>query len=397
MSIQSEIDRIKSGIAAAYAAVADRGGVLPELQNSENLAAAVAGIPASAEDSPKIYGVSWADETSTAFTRTDDAAGFSNPVPAIGTADGSSPFDHIYPWCGMMRTTMGVNTVVAIPKYWVQVTMDPFTVRIAGKPLPGYQVSPAHRDRGDGAGERDVVYIGRYHCNASYQSRTGQNPMVSAAMAAFRTGIHNLGADYWQADYALQLTWLYLYLVEYASWDGQAVIGQGLVNTSAYTASGGTDGMIYHTGRAAGTDGQTAVQYRNIENPWGNIREWRDGIIFSGTNVRTYANPSKFASTYTTAGATTRSVKRPTSKGSITEYGQDTKDASFIFPSKVSLFGGTADIGYHEGATSARALSVGGAFGYGVGAGPFYFNTADAASATAADLGARLQILPSAA
>ncbi len=47
MSIQSEINRIKSGVAAAYAAVAEKGGTLPGKQNSANLAAAVQSIPTS--------------------------------------------------------------------------------------------------------------------------------------------------------------------------------------------------------------------------------------------------------------------------------------------------------------------------------------------------------------
>lgn len=47
MSIQSEINRIKSGVSAAYSAVQDKGGTLPDVQNSANLAAAVQSIPTS--------------------------------------------------------------------------------------------------------------------------------------------------------------------------------------------------------------------------------------------------------------------------------------------------------------------------------------------------------------
>lgn len=55
--------------------------------------------------------------------------------------------------------------------------------------MPGYQVSPAHRDRGDGHGERDAVYIGRYEGDSSYQSRSGQAKKVSTTLTAFRSGI----------------------------------------------------------------------------------------------------------------------------------------------------------------------------------------------------------------
>ena len=46
MSVESEILRIQNNIAAAYAAVADKGGEVPLRPTSANLAAAVASIPA---------------------------------------------------------------------------------------------------------------------------------------------------------------------------------------------------------------------------------------------------------------------------------------------------------------------------------------------------------------
>ena len=56
----------------------------------------------------------------------------------------------------------------------------------------------------------------------------------------------------------------------------QTLIGKGISSGSAQT-TGKTDSMQFHTGRVAGTDGNTAVQYRYIENPWGNYWEWLDG------------------------------------------------------------------------------------------------------------------------
>lgn len=45
MSIQSEIERISSNVASAYDAVREKGGAIPEKQNSNNLAAAIQEIP----------------------------------------------------------------------------------------------------------------------------------------------------------------------------------------------------------------------------------------------------------------------------------------------------------------------------------------------------------------
>ena len=344
-----------------------------------------------------IYSAAWDGSSTTKLTRGDDAALFTDPVPAVGNGAGSSPFDNRLPWSGMTKVTDGNNVLVKIPKYWVKVSHAPFKVQIADKATPGYQVSPAHRDRGDGAGERDVVYIGRYECDGSYMSRSGQAPKVSTPLATFRSGIHALGAEYWQADIALHLTWWFLYIVEYADWNGQTAIGQGNVSSGAKINTGATDSMTYHTGRAAGTDGQTAVQYRNIENPWGNVREWRDGIIFSDTNICTYNNPANFSDAYNGTGAVVRSNKRAASSGWIKAWGHDTNDPSFIYPSEIGGSETTFVPDYCYYRTGVRALNVGGDYGNGTNAGPFYLVGDYTPAVTYAYIGSRLQKLPRAA
>ncbi len=344
-----------------------------------------------------IYSAAWDGSSTTKLTRGDDAALFTDPVPAVGNGAGSSPFDNRLPWSGMTKVTDGNNVLVKIPKYWVKVSHAPFKVQIADKATPGYQVSPAHRDRGDGVGERDVVYIGRYECDGSYMSRSGQAPKVSTPLATFRSGIHALGAEYWQADIALHLTWWFLYIVEYADWNGQTAIGQGNVSSGAKINTGATDSMTYHTGRAAGTDGQTAVQYRNIENPWGNVREWRDGIIFSDTNICTYNNPANFSDAYNGTGAVVRSNKRAASSGWIKAWGHDTNDPSFIYPSEIGGSETTFVPDYCYCDTGVRALNIGGLYGLGTYAGPFFLNGFNTPASTYANLGSRLQKLPRAA
>ena len=158
----------------------------------------------------------------------------------------------------------------------------------------------------------------------------------------------------------MQLTLWYLYLVEFANWNGQTKIGRGNVDSGSVINTGGTDSMTYHTGRAAGTDGNVAIQYRNIENWWGNVLEWRDGIIFSGANICTYNNPANFVDTYNGTGATVRSNTRATSGGWIKAWGHDSSDNSFIYQNTV---GGSDTTyvpdycGYYSG---VRGLYVGG-------------------------------------
>lgn len=118
-----------------------------------------------------VYGVVWDGTSTTVWSRTGEAASFVNPTPyRAGATNYGSPFDNLYPWSGMVRVTDAVaGELVAIPKFWYKWTKsgNSLKLQIADKETDGFHVSPAHADRGDGKGERDIVYIGRYHCNTN--------------------------------------------------------------------------------------------------------------------------------------------------------------------------------------------------------------------------------------
>ena len=63
-----------------------------------------------------IYGASWDGSSTTKWTRTDEAAGFTDPVPYVqGAKSYSSPFDDLQPWAGMVKSERTGGTMVAIP------------------------------------------------------------------------------------------------------------------------------------------------------------------------------------------------------------------------------------------------------------------------------------------
>lgn len=247
-----------------------------------------------------IYGVQWDGTSTTALSRTDAAAYFTDPDPATGTSVGSSPFDDLYPWAGMVRSTDSVaGELVAIPKYYYKWTVSGNTVKlqIADGPVDDFLVSPAHADRGDGAGERELVYVGRYHCHTSnYKSATGGKPKASVTRSAARTAIHNLGSNIWQWDWAMNWTIKMLYLVEFADWNSQAKIGYGCGNNSSTENMGSTDSMNYHTGTKSSslTTYAVGVQYRNIEGLWDNVYDWVDGCYYNSSGLNVILNPNSF-------------------------------------------------------------------------------------------------------
>lgn len=266
-------------------------------------------INVAAELVPPIYGVEWDGTASTAWSRTDDAVNFSNPIPYYSGMSGtpSSPFDSIAPWSGMTRITdASSGELVAIPKFYYKLTKTGNAMKIqitAGENETwalsnGFRISPAHQDRGNG--EKNTVYIGRYHCASDYKSKTGVSPFGNQTRAGFRSGIHSLGSDIWQNDYAMRVTIWLLYLVEFADWNSQAKIGGGCSTNGASMTMGYTDSMPYHTGTTATSRSATeygGTQYRYIEGLWDNIYDWVDGIYLNNLNIYCIKNPSSFSDT----------------------------------------------------------------------------------------------------
>lgn len=96
----------------------------------------------------------------------------------------------------------------------------------------------------------------------------------------------------WQQQFFNAVSAIQMLLtVEYASLNSQVAIGQGVVNvtddgaTNCSVITGATASLGNKSGRAVGTDGLVSVSYRGIENFWGNIWKWVDGINISNGKV----------------------------------------------------------------------------------------------------------------
>lgn len=252
----------------------------------------------------KIYGAQWDGTARTDWTRTDDAEGFSNPDPFVndGQHPGSSPFDDIMPWAGMKVETHDCGEVVAIPKFYYkleQTENNGMKIQISMAKHEGFHTSPAHMDRDDGKGERDVVYVGRCHCSDDYTIKAGIYPKTNITRAQAREGIHSLGNNIWQWDYATRFTIQLLYLVEFADWNSQEKIGYGCGNGTSKESVGVSYNFSYHTGtywKTRDTYG-VGVKYRNIEGLWDNVFDFLDGCYNDSNGLNIIMNPNKFSDT----------------------------------------------------------------------------------------------------
>lgn len=340
----------------------------------------------------KIYGVKWAGGTSPSMTRTDDSINFSSPVIGVGTTEGSSPFDNCYPWSAIKIENIDGNVLVKIPKFWYKWTKNgaSMTLQIADKPVSSFYVSPMHKDRGDGVGERDYAYIAKYKSASDYKSKSGATPKTSITIGTARTNITSLGIGYYQQDYASFWTIRMLFLVEWATWDSQSVLS----NTSNFGSvsdivTGGTSSMKYHTGVSA--NGYN-VQYRYIEDLWENTLEWVDGLYFSGTNVYCINNPKNF----TVGSNGTKIGTRNTGYGYIKSWTIPTTfgyEWALIPATVTSSESYTYDSYYYESA--GTVAYIGGARSAWDVHGAFFIYTDFTESSTAASIGTRMMYLPS--
>lgn len=361
--------------------------------------------PKSVDLTFSIYGVEWAGTSDPSCTRTDDSVWFDDPDPYVadGSHPGSSPFDALMPWSGMVKETIGEDVFVKIPKFWFKITKvgTKRKIQIADKAVDGFMVSPAHQDRGDGNGERDYVYVSRYHVSTGYKSKSGVQPLVASTRGIARHGCSSRGADYCQFDMMTLITIWYLYLVEFAHWNSQLKIGYGNNALTSIQNTGASDSMPYHTGTMQSSRSSNGVgtQYRWLEDLWGNIYEWVDGIYFSGSSIFAIKNPANFSDS---TNGTNVGFSRPTTSTNwpvIASWGDSNVSGYewFTYPKSTAQDGNYStyccdNVVY---GSSGQVLCFGGQTNGGSACGLFHLNGAYSSSYTYDYRGARLMYLPS--
>lgn len=345
--------------------------------------------------STHIYGVEW-DWTSSGPTkgvRTDGAADFADPSPAVSNGTGSSPFDDLYPWSEMTIEERTGGTMVKEPKYWYKWTKTgkKLKLQIADGPVEGFHVDPVNMDRGDGLGELDFSYIGRYHCaSGTYKSETNKAQQTNITRSQARSNIHNLGSNIWQMDFAQMWYVGMLFLVEFADWNGQTAIGYGCSSGNSKQNNGRTDSMQYHTGTtAANRTTYGFTQYRNIEGWWDNVYDWMDGCYYNSNGLNVIKNPAQFSDS-----ANGVLVGKPVA-GYPSDFTIPTQDGLewALFPSAANGSQTTyvPDIWNYD--RSNPCLYHGGHYSRGLDRGPFYVNLS-VASYASSGIGCRLQERP---
>lgn len=367
---------------------------------------AVFGSPISAptaKTADGAWGVEWDySQSSPALTRKGLAASVVSVTPATSNSTvGDSPFDDVMPWAGMKRYNIidgvigpsedevGFNeaeydTVVYIPEFYYTAYKDTTNQKwlwaISPTKLNGYEKHP-------GSGR----YIGRFHTSRDSNgvfSKSGAMPLVNTSQTNFRTYSKNKGTDWYMLDLATWSALQMLYLIEYANFDSQTVLGNGY-NVGSLGEVGGTSGAQYHTIKAS----EAHNQYRWVEDPFSNCLDWIDGFIGSRSTVYVGVSNSSFDGTVSKLIQATN-LKLPSS-GYIKGYGYSEETAWAFIPDTVGGSDSTFVSDYLYSSSSQRPASVGGYYYYsGAYYGLFCFGANSSASVTNGYLGSRLIFLP---
>lgn len=366
----------------------------------------------SIELGPNVFGVCWdMSNSSTALTRltpNTDPYGLvtrsvtTEPVPAVGTGSGSSPFDIYAPWSGMKECNLDASgtvtawkgdssfartnnyTMVFVPEFYVAAkrngTKQYFYV--SDMPKTGMTKHP-------GSGK----YVGRYHMNSGGDgySKTGVSPYVNITRATARSKAKSLGSKFHLYDFATYCAIIFLYVVEFADWNSQDKIAYGRAKEQSAVTSGKTDTIVYHTGTAGSriSDGTAACQYRWIENLWGNVYQWVDGFNANGTTAYYCTDPSKYADD-TSTGYT--NIGTLPASGWIKDL--TVTDNGLLIPKTSGGSETTYVPDYVYSSPGWRVLGVGGLWSHGAFAGLLFFSARYVSSISDSGISARLMCEP---
>ena len=176
--------------------------------------------------------------------------------------------------------------------------------------------------------------------------------------------------------------------------DGAAVnIAIGNIIAMVAQKTGQTVNLQKPSGKLSGISGRTSFKWRGIEDPFGNLYEWVDGVLINDNKGYICNKPSLFASTLT-ADYKPLSYINANANGYPFEMGYDENYPEAQFPIAVGAGSSTGYADYYYQNTGLRGAFFGGDAANGAYAGLSYWFLNYAPSAADWGLGGRLMYKP---
>ena len=228
-------------------------------------------------------------------------------------------------------------------------------------------------------------YVGAfkgYVSNSKLRSLSGKSPTVQKTIGAFRTVAQANGEGYEQTQWYQLMLRQALYILLFKNLNSQAALGAGLTTGSKKNTGGAnSNGVNYGS-----TSDSVQVKCLGIEDFWGNVYEWVDGIAIKNYTVyNANGNYNNNCDGYTAAKTIESNIEGNMSKA------QGTRRLGFA-PLQTSGSASTyyCDTAYISVSTSVYVAFFGGHWGSGANAGAFRLTVGSPASDSDSRTGARL-------
>ena len=361
----------------------------------------------NASSSGVVYGVNW-DPTTDTYERTGIAAGVALSTSYAGiiqtkmkrcvlNADGTvkyylSATNSTKKADGSAAIIDGTdgNVMVEIPKFWYKYENVGGVHKwlISDAAQTGYEVHPAFIRGGVEKSFRYYCAYQGYTLSTKLISGSGRVPTVSKTRARFRTEAAANGTGWSQIDWNLLIAVQLLYLVEYANFNTQAMLGQGITSGSVYTAVTGSSNSL---GNASSPSTNTSTQfmsYRGIENWYGQIYKFIDGVNVNAYVYYVNNNPATFADNVFTGDYVNTGITSAKANGYVKNLVASLK--GFVASSTSGGSSSTFVPDYFYQGASMSIMVFGGSAGYDTYAGGFFLYADFAASYSSSGVGSGL-------
>lgn len=297
------------------------------------------------------------------------------------------------------------DVMVYIPAFYYKVTFsdtqtkysilqDEVTSRYKGD----YEVHPAFIN--ENGGIRPYILVGAFkgvESGGKLRSIAGQKPTVSKTISAFRDLARQGRSTKFNINTvhivsAIQM----LYVVEFANLNSQAMLGNGWTGKSESAVTGSTAELGNRSGYL-GVNGNQ-ISYRGMEDFFGNIWEFVDGLLIKDDGYYMTNNPAYFgnASNSTRIGITPLTDTDDSKNGYVTSIERNRTIDYCFFPNATGGSESTYYCDYfwaHDKGEENIAF-FGAYWGDGSLSGAFSWDWGSVASDAWADLGSRLVFLP---
>ena len=349
------------------------------------------------------YGVEWNSATDT-YLRTGAASGVANSTSYAGAiqtqmrrcvlnADGTVKY-YLHPTdstkkadgtAAIINGTDG-NVMVEIPKFWYKYEHVSGVHKWSisdGNHGPDYEVHPAFIR---GGVEKDYRYYPAYegfNLSEKLISGSGRIPTVSQTRAQFRILAAANGAGWSQIDWNLLVAVQLLYLTEYADFNSQAMIGRGNDTGSDYTMTTGGSNSIGNASSLS-TNNDTWMSYRGIENWYGSMFKFIDGVNVQERKYFINSNPATFADDVFTGDYVDSGITSVATSGYVSNLVPSKK--GFV-ASAVAGSDSTYIPDYFSSAAGSMIVLFSCSAGYGLFAGGFFLDVRSAVSDAGGKIG----------